>query len=98
MMSRLNSRQTKTESQMGNNLLEDLLLEKSFDLDKFRDAREETETKKTLNEMSDSVLREGKKFEKSGLRADQLADVSEDAIMRRINRLMAMSLDASITS
>ena len=34
---------------MGNNLLEDLLLEKSFDLDKFRDAREETATKKTLN-------------------------------------------------
>ena len=48
MMGRLNSRQTKTESQMGNNLLEDLLLEKSFDLDKFRDARAETATKKTL--------------------------------------------------
>ena len=70
---------------MGNNLLEDLLLEKSFDLDKFRDAREETATKKTLNFMSDAVLRDGRKFKKSGLRADQLADVSEDAIKDRIN-------------
>jgi len=48
-MSRLNSRQTRTESQMGSNLFEDLLLEKSYDLDKFRTARDETETKKTLN-------------------------------------------------
>ena len=43
VMKRLNQRQSRTESQMGGNLLEDLLLEKSLNLDKFKEDRGATE-------------------------------------------------------
>ena len=43
VMKRLNQRQSRTESQMGGNLLEDLLLEKSLNLDKFKEDRGTTE-------------------------------------------------------
>ena len=38
-MKKLDKRQSKVESQMGANLFEDLLLEKSFDLDKFHEGK-----------------------------------------------------------
>ena len=84
VMKHLNKRQSRTESQMGNNLLEDLLLEKSYDLDKFRKEREATESKKTLDQLSDEVLTGGQRFEKSKLNAYDLDGLGEDTVQARI--------------
>ena len=97
VMTRLNKRQSQTESQMGNNLFEDLLLEKSYDLDKFRVDRDTTESKKTLDQLSDQVLTKGQSFKNSKLNEYDLDGLADETIQARIDELMDRTLDAGET-
>ena len=97
VMKRLNQRQSRTESQMGGNLLEDLLLEKSLNLDKFKEDRGTTEEREMLDKLSDRVLTQGKQFKKSKLSAHDLDGLNETAIEDKISELMDLALDADKT-
>lgn len=48
LMNKLDSRTSLTDRQMGNNLFEDLLSEKSYDLDKFKGAKKVSKTHMSL--------------------------------------------------
>jgi len=77
VMGRLVSRSSVVDRQMGNNLLEDLLLEKSLDLDKFKAVKEVSDAQKSLRQISEEVVMKGKKFENSSLHADDLDQLTE---------------------
>ena len=53
VMGKLDSRTSTVDRQMGNDLLEDLLLEKSLDLDKFKGAKPVTREQLSLRQVSD---------------------------------------------
>jgi len=99
VMTRLSARQSKTESQMGSKLFENLLLEKSLDLDQFSvlPDLEQGDIQKTLRQTSDEVVLEGKQFKGTKLSVDDLEGVSEDVIQSKIDELMGLTLDASRT-
>lgn len=99
VMTRLSARQSKTESQMGSKLFENLLLEKSLDLDQFSvlPDLEQGDIQKTLRQTSDEVVLEGKQFKGTKLSIDDLEGVSEDVIQSKIDELMGLTLDASRT-
>lgn len=88
LMTRLGSRSTKIDTQMGENLFEDLLLEKSQNLDKFKEAKPVSKTKNSLKKITDQVVFEGKSFVNSKLSADDLVSVSEEQIKTKIGELM----------
>ena len=78
VMGKLSKRQTAAESQMGTNLFEDLLLEKSQNLDELRSAKKTTKVQKSLYKASAKAMEKGKRFEKANIKADDLNVVSED--------------------
>ena len=89
VMNRLNTRTSQVDSQMGTNLFEDMLLEKSHDLEKFKDKVQRGKNeKKSFKQITDEVLLEGKKFRNSQLSADDLLIVEEDEIKASIEGLM----------
>ena len=63
VMDRLDSRSSKVDRQMGVSLLEDMLLEKSYDLDKFKDKVHSS--RGAIKRITDDVVIEGKKFNSS---------------------------------
>jgi len=78
VMDRLGSRTSVVDRQMGNGLLEDLLLEKSLDLDQFKAGKDVSDAQKSLRQISDDVVVEGNEFEFSQLQADDLDQLSEE--------------------
>ena len=88
IMGHLEKRQTTFESQMGNNLFEDLLHEKSLDLEKFLKKRSVDDAEQGLNQLSEDVVRYGQKFEKTKLGAEDLEYLSEDVIKSKIDQFM----------
>ena len=88
IMGHLEKRQTTFESQMGNNLFEDLLHEKSLDLEKFLKKRPADDAEQGLNQLSEDVVRYGQKFEKTKLGAEDLEYLSEDVIKSKIDQFM----------
>ena len=77
-MGKLDSRTSTVDRQMGNDLLEDLLHEKSLDLDKFKGAKPVTREQLSLRQVSDKVIETRGKFEISELSVDDLDSMSED--------------------
>lgn len=94
VMEGLNSRYSKTQRQMGNSLLPDLLLEKAYDLEELRKTENQCPSEKELIRLSDRVIRKGKDFKNSKLKAEDLFGVSEGAIQDKISQLMELALDA----
>ena len=92
-MEHLGKRQTVIQSQMGNHLFEDLLHEKSFDLMKFVEQRPADDAEQSLNQLSEDVVRYGKKFEKTKLGAEDLEYLSEDVIKSKIDEFMETVLE-----
>ena len=93
IMGHLGKRQTTFESQMGNNLFEDLLHEKSMDLTKFMFKRPADDAEQSLNQLSEDVVRYGQKFEKTKLGAEDLEYLSEDVIKSKIDEFMETVLE-----
>lgn len=96
-MGRLNSRTSMVDSQMGVNLLEDMLLEKSHDLDKFKKLERGKKSKKSLKQISDEVIFEGKKFPNSQATTDDLLMIEEDEIKANIKDLMEQLLGPEVS-
>ena len=78
---------------MGTNLFEDLLHEKSFDLNRFLMKRPADDAEQSLNQLSEDVVRYGQKFEKTKLGAEDLEYLSEDVIKSKIDEFMDTILE-----
>ena len=93
VMGKLSSRQTILESQMGKNLLEDLLHEKSLNFDELTQAPSNDDTQKSLEKLTEEVLVKCKSFSKSKLQAEDLSSLSEKQVEDSIAKLMELALD-----
>ena len=97
VMGRLDARKSTVDSQMGHDLLEDLLHEKSLDLDKFKEEHPEISSQRELRMTSDRVFLTGKPFKNTELEADELSAIKDEDLQSSIDKLMNVALDASVT-
>lgn len=91
-MGKLKSRSSTVDRQMGTNLLEDLLREKTLDLDSFKGAKSMPEEQLSLRQISDRAMTMGKPFKISQVHPEDLDSLSEDQIKDRISNLMGMAM------
>ena len=91
-MGKLKSRSSTVDRQMGNHLLEDLLREKTLDLESFKGAKPMPEKQLSLRQVSDRAIATGKPFKISKVHPEDLDSLSEEHIKAEISNLMGLAM------
>ena len=94
VIDKLQGREPLYQSQIAENLFEDLLHEKSYNLDALM--KREKDVKKELSEVTDQVVSDRGSFKESKVEMDDLGVIDEAVIEGKIEELMAQTMSGDV--